>query len=124
MFENTTEVKAKTKPIKYMSDLGIFLQSTRVHANGDKIVMNSFLKEGKPKWREENFEGKLRKTIGFSTADQSTYVYVNEEFMKAFVEKGIVRKSDDGQFLQIPAEIFVAPMRLGDEAVSLADLGL
>lgn len=124
MFENKTEVKTKIKPVKYVTDLGLFVQSTRLHVNGDKVVLNSFLKEGKPKWREQNFEGKLTKTIGFSTADTSTYIYVNEDFMKTFVEKGLVHKSDDGQFLQIEAEIFVAPLRIGETKVSMEDLGL
>lgn len=124
MFENKTETKTQAKPIKYMTNLGIFVQSTRLHINGDKVVLNSFLRDGKPKWREQNFEGKLTKSIGFSSADTNTYVYVNDDFMKGFIEKGLVHKSDDGQFLQIEAEIFVSPLRMGDTAVSMEDLGL
>jgi len=124
MFNSTKETQPTIKPIKYMTSLGVFIQSTQLHNNGDKVVLNSFLKDGKAKWKEQTYEGAKTRTVGFSSADTSAYVYVSEDFMRTFIEKGFVHKSDDGQFLQLEAEILVSPKTIGEKKVSLADLGL
>ena len=124
MFNEKQANQPQAKPIKYMTSLGVFIQSTQLHNNGDKVVLNSFLKDDKPKWKETIYEGVKTNTIGFSSADTTAYVYVSEDFMKTFVEKGFVHKSDDGQFLQLEAEILVSPKVIGETKVSLADLGL
>ena len=126
MFNNTnTTTDATVQNKKYMTQLGVFIQSTTLHNNGDKVVLNSFLKDGKAKWKETSYNGVKTKAIGFSSADQSAYVYLNEEFVKTFVEKGFILKSSDGQFLQLNCEILVSPMTVdGSTKATAKDLGL
>ena len=124
MFNDTQANQNTAKPIKYMTSLGVFIQSTQQHENGDKVVLNSFLKDGKAKWKETTYQGVKTNTIGFSSADTTAYVYLSEDFVKTFVEKGYIYKSDDGQFLQLEAEILVSPKTVGTEKASLTDLGL
>ena len=125
MFENNTNTTTvSAKPMKYMTQLGVFVQSTKQHENGDKVVLNSFLKDGKAKWKESMYQGAKTKTLGFSSADQSAYVYLSEDFVKQFVEKGFIVKSTDGQFLQLDCEMLVSPKTIGIEKATLEDLGL
>ena len=124
MFENTQANQNTVKPAKYMTQLGVFIQSTINHQNGDRVVLNSFLKDGKAKWKETVYQGVKTKSIGFSSADTNAYVYLSEDFVKTFVEKGFILKSDDGQFLQLDAEVLVSPTVAGTKKATAKDLGL
>lgn len=124
MFNDTQANQNQTTSIRYMTSLGVFIQSTAQHENGDKIVLNSFLKDGKAKWKENNYQGKKTNTLGFSSADQSAYVYLSEDYVRQFIKKGLMLKSDDGQFLQLDAKILVSPKVASSTKASLKDLGL
>lgn len=121
MFEST-QAQTTTKPAKYMTNLGVFIQSTVLHMNADKVVLNSFLKDGKAKWKETTYNGVKTKSIGFSSADTNQYVYLNEDFVKSFLEKGYIRKSDDGQFIQLDCEIMVSPTTAGETLATAEDI--
>ena len=124
MFDNTQANPTPVKPAKYMTQLGVFIQSTETHQNADKVVLNSFLKDGKAKWKETTYNGVKTKSIGFSSADTKAYVYLNEDFVHSFLEKGFIKKSEDGQFLQLDCEIMESPTVAGTALATAEDLGL
>lgn len=109
---------------KVMTDIGLFVTSKVEIPNGGTIVLNSFLKDGKPKFKVTMKNMKKNEDISFSSSDSNQYLYLTREQFTNLVKDGRVIKDASGQFLQIQVEAQVAPTVLGTEAVSLEDLGL
>lgn len=115
---------ANSRTRRYMSNIGLFIQSQTEMDNGDSIVLNSFLRDGVPTWHEEVYQGQTTFRLNFSTANGDQYLYIDAPQVERLVAEHRLHVSDDGQFLQISATMQVAPTTLGSKAADLEMLGL
>lgn len=113
---------------KVMTDIGLFMSTKCELEAGAVIVLNSFLKDGKPKFKVTTRMEKMKKVtnedISFSSSDSNQFLYLSKEQFTTLVQNNRVNVSDDGQFLQIQVEAQIAPSELGSNVVTLEDLGM
>lgn len=92
---------------KYMTSIGLFITSASELVNGESVLLNSPLIEGKPNLKLNSQTNTQQ--INFGTSDGDAYIYIPEEKARELD----VFVSADGGYLQLVVEAVVAPTEVG-----------